>query len=233
MSTGEVNPSSKGNPQRLRGFVMFKGERMAASKHPVGSYVRDDDGQEYRRIDSGSGSPAWMPLPQDGNPDPINRPFDSLGALRDQAHASGVRIERVTQADMGPMPEPDGPNYASVDYDDEQKSDDSFWIRLSHSADLIPDRTQSILQNQVPTALRSFIRQNLQYHNTDQALGYQGQFAEIYHITATLKRLMWDSNLTGMATSVANGEIQEQLESLIGHALLALDLLEQGNKNGK
>jgi hypothetical protein len=99
--------------------------------------------------------------------------------------------------------------------------------------DSLPDRTNMILQGAASEALVSFVRHHLQYGDSDMELGYQGQFSELYHIVTKLKRLMWDRNWTGMATNTATGEIKEQLEALIGHSLLALNLLEEGNKDGR
>jgi hypothetical protein len=150
------------------------------------------------------------------NPDPIN--------ARESDHfLPAGRNPRITK-----LPEREGPDYNSEVT--EEAVDESLWIRLSYSADLIPPRTSWILKNIVPTTLRSFIRHNLQYGNTDESLGLQGQFAELFHITAKLKRQIWDRR---NPEAVANGEVQEQLEALIGHALLALDLLEKGNKDGR
>lgn len=123
----------------------------------------------------------------------------------------------------------EGPDYTALEGEDDDVPP-SFTIELSIDRFVILPRTRWILDNVVPTALRSFIRHNLQYRDTDEKLGLQGQFAEIYHITAKLKRQIWDRR---NPESVAKGEVQEQLESLIGHALLALDLLEKGNKDGR
>jgi hypothetical protein len=180
-----------------------------------------------------------------GNSDPIQHSWNPGPVEEQRAH---FRPERISQADMGPMPtsaelvdryqknvnakpEREGPDYNDGMGDD--GVGDSFYIHLSMSADLMTERAQWILQNVVPTALRSFVRQHLQYGDTDKSLGYQGQFAELFHINAKLKRLMWDNNFTGLSTTTAVGEIREELESLIGHALLALDLLDKGNKDGR
>lgn len=125
-------------------------------------------------------------------------------------------------------PEREGPDYANG-IEENQEADDSLWLRLSYSADLIPPRTMWILQNVVPMALRRFIRHNLEYRDTDMELGLKGQFTEIHHITAKLRRLIWKSNPQFIHVS----DVQTELENLIGHALLALDLLDKGNHDGK
>lgn len=157
------------------------------------------------------------------NPDPINAWAPGSVAEQRWEHFAVKGSPSLGEG----RPERDGPDYNKVA---EEEGDGSFWIRLSYPADAILPRTEWILLNIVPTALRSFIRHNLQYGNTDESLGLQGQFSEIYHITAKLKRQIWDRR---NPESVANGEVQEQLEALIGHALLALDLLEKGNKDGR
>ena len=172
------------------------------------------------------------------NLDPINawRP-GSVEEQRQRVH------KHITQAEMGPvatyglgdelpkaLPEREGPDYTKgADAADSE----ALWVKLSMDIDSLPDRTNMILQGAASEALVSFVRHHLQYGDSDMELGYQGQFSELYHIVTKLKRLMWDRNWTGMATNTATGEIKEQLEALIGHSLLALNLLEEGNKDGR
>lgn len=182
------------------------------------------------------------------NPDPINRPgpwqpgpksWDADaereahfrpdgGASLGQRNPHDMHIH-IDKSSVLVRPEREGPDYGKAGVE-ESDEDPNIRIDLSIAMSAVPRRTKWILQNVVPTALRSFIRHNLQYRDADESLGLQGQFAEMSHILAKLKRQIWDRR---NPESVATGEIQEQLESLIGHALLALDHLDKGNKDGR
>lgn len=165
-----------------------------------------------------------------GNPDPINawRP----GSVADQR-------SHITQAEMGPVPdaeytdrdvmpkakpEREGPDYAA-------EEDFGELPALSIHVNIpTRERTMHILHGPAHEALRHFMRMQQQYQDTDQALGAQGQFSEIYHDTAKLKRMIWDRR---NPQSVTVDEVTETLKSLIGHALLAMNLIQEGNKDGK
>jgi hypothetical protein len=141
-----------------------------------------------------------------GNSDPINawRP----GSVAEQTKAK---------------PDREGPDYAN---------DIDAYVPTVHVVVNIPvrERTLNILRGPAAESLREFLRMQQQYQDTDQALGAQGQFSEIYHDTAKLKRMIWDRR---NPQSVTVGEVEQTLMSLIGHALLAIDLIREGNKDGR
>ena len=181
--------------------------------------------------------PGDPPLSRYANPDPINawRP----GSVEEQrAHFRPNPRVHVTQAEMGPMPtavelvdayeakakpEREGPDYTNAE------ADDTPTIRINVG---IPtrERTMRIIRGPATGALLEFLRMQQAYQDTDEALGAQGQFAEIFHDTAKLKRMIWDRR---NPQSASVGEVGETLMSLIGHALLAMDHMEKGNKDGR
>lgn len=160
------------------------------------------------------------------NPDPIKHSWHPGSVEQQRAH-----FRPETGHDMKRRPVREGPDYASGV--DAESVSLNFVIDLQMPADLITPRMQWILEQVVVGVLGEFVRSNLQYGDTDMSLGYQGQFAELFHIVAKLKRTMWDNNYAGLSTGGARSQIQRELESLIGHALLALDLLDKENKHGK
>jgi hypothetical protein len=157
------------------------------------------------------------------NNDPVQHSWNPGSVEEQRAHFRPDTDDYMPKA----KPEREGPDYA-VEHNVE--ADEAFWIRLDLPADVIPPRAQFILQGPALVALGEFVRYNLQYGNTDESLGLQGQFAEIHHITAKLKRMLWDKRHP--ATIKPDG-IKGDLESLIGHALLALDLLDKENFDGR
>lgn len=154
------------------------------------------------------------------NPDPINawRP----GSVEEQRAHFRPMPTAVELVDAHHANEADGPNYTS-----DVAEVPTIQIRVG-----IPtrERTMRIMRGPATGALLEFLRMQQAYQDTDEALGAQGQFAEIFHDTAKLKRMIWDRR---NPQSVAVGEVQETLMSLIGHALLAMDLMEEGNKDGR
>ena len=156
------------------------------------------------------------------NPDPINRPHY---AQQGPGLGEGTRTVINEGVQIKGSPEREGPDYSK---DDEDPVRDSLWFNLSYPSDLIPERTMWILQNPGMSALRAFIRHQLEYRDADEALGLQGQFAEIHHITAKLKRMIWKRR-----GPLDSAKVQNELENMIGHCLLALDLLEKGNNDGQ
>lgn len=186
------------------------------------------------------------------NTDPINAWRPGLVSAQREAHfrpEGGGRLGgrnphavgiHVTQAEMGRMPEVGGPNdYTTTmprverdgpNYSGQAEVERPLLLDLGMPADVITPRAQWILEQCAMGALREFVRYNLQYGDTDQALGYQGQFAEMFHITAKLKRLVWDQR---NPATVTRQQVMRELESMIGHALLALDLLDKENKDGR
>lgn len=198
------------------------------------------------------GDPPRSRYPDDlncHNPDPINAWQPGSVAAQREGHfrpeggsslgdrSPHAQKAHVTQAEMGPVPvvyaqdyipearlEKDGPNYGSLDHEPDIPT---LQIRVG-----IPtrERTMRILRGPATGALLEFMRMQQSYRDTDEALGAQGQFAEIFHDTAKLKRMIWDRS---NPQSVAVGEVQETLMSLIGHALLAMDNMDEGNKDGR
>lgn len=171
--------------------------------------ARDPDLNTRGHIDPGD--------PPYANPDPINawRP----GSVVEQREQSRVH---VTKAEMA-KPDREGPDYANV------MEEDIPTLRITVGIP-VRERTLRIVRGPAKRALLEFMRMQQQYQDTDVALGAQGQFAEIFHDTAKLKRMIWDRR---NPQSVTVGEVQETLMSLIGHALLAMDLTEDGNKDGQ
>jgi hypothetical protein len=172
-------------------------------------------------------------IPPYANPDPINA--WNPGPVEEQrAHFRPVPGDHrhveygATTDEMLPKAKPvrEGPDYAG----DDETVNNPFVINISYPADSIPDRTKWILQNPLPTAIRAFIRHNLQYGDADKALGLQGQFVEIHHITTKLRRLIWNRRAVVVPDE---NDARRELENLIGHALLALDLLNEGNNDGR
>jgi hypothetical protein len=138
-----------------------------------------------------------------------------------------------SNADLGRRLEADGPNYQVDQFAEKREADDALWLRVGINADLVPPRVMDMMHNLATDALPSFVRHNLEYRDADQALGYRGQFAEISHVVAKLRKLVWDDQYGVTFEHVASDEVRKELKALIGHALLALDLLKAGNKNGK
>lgn len=173
-------------------------------------------------IDPGDPPPAYKGPVDDFGPvnnDPINawRP----GPVSEQLSRPAKELINMAK------PEREGPNYAKAS--DEDPVRDSLWFNMSYPADLVPERTMWILQNPGMEALRAFVRHQLEYHNVDEALGLQGQFAEIHHITQKLRRLLW--NRRG-AVVPDEDDARRELNNMIGHCLLALDHLNKGNNDG-
>jgi hypothetical protein len=170
------------------------------------------------------------PQPATRNPDPINRPhFAPEGSATFTSHeVYPTAAQLVKEYDTKAKPEREGPDYAAGE-EGHKGIHDELWLGLGMSADVIPERAQWILQQPAMSALRSFVQHQLVYNKTDESLGLQGQFAEIHHITAKLRRTIWDRRVTIGPVN----EVKSDLESLIGHALLALDLLDKGNIDGR
>lgn len=198
--------------------------------------ARDPDLNNRGHIDPGDPPteryPAWMgpTAAERGNRDPINADWKP-GSVEDQRRhyrpeggaTLGMRDPHENHMHIKSLPVREGPDYANV-ADEEIPT-----LRITVG---IPtrERTMRIMRGPATGALLEFMRKQQAYQNTDEALGAQGQFAEIYHDTAKLKRMIWDRR---NPQSVTVGEVQETLMSLIGHALLAMDLVEEGNKDGQ
>lgn len=73
-------------------------------------------------------------------------------------------------------------------------------------------------------ALELFLDKNRGYGNTAYNLGARGQYADMNRKFGKLKHTLWDGN-------PAVGEsIEEMLMDLVGHALLTIDFIRQGDK---
>jgi hypothetical protein len=242
------------NPSRPRGFVIHDGQRFMANEYREGSYCVDDAGQKYRRIKTLTDAAAWIPIletmPGMENPDPINRPMRGisqadLGPMPTYPVArppvlgtadfvdEPLKVDHLAYDVGAQMKEADGPNYAADQPVNPNPPDDALWLRIDINADLIPDRVQDMFHTLAVDTLPSFARRNLEYRDADRVLGYRGQFAELSHIMAKLKKLVWDDTHGVGYEHILEADVKRELNSLIGHAVLALGLVEEGNKNGR
>ena len=60
-------------------------------------------------------------------------------------------------------------------------------------------------------------------------MGLAGEWAELHRKVKKLRRAMWD----GDESYLTRESLTTVLQDLIGHALLALDMVERGIKNGR
>jgi hypothetical protein len=78
------------------------------------------------------------------------------------------------------------------------------------------DQSEEIFKNVLPAVLERFVRKNADYGGTAHFLGAKGQFADINPKFWKLKRALWDGE------KLVGESVEEILDDLIGHCLLAL-----------
>lgn len=114
------------------------------------------------------------------------------------------------------------PSSRPIDYKkifDPVRQAEKLW-RQAEDGSYATDQAESIFKEILPAVLDRFVRKNADYGGTAHFLGAKGQFADINPKFWKLKRALWDGE------KLVGESIEEILDDLIGHCLLALYFLD-------
>lgn len=111
-------------------------------------------------------------------------------------------------------------------------SDKQTAILVDHPGDLTP-QAERIFRQVAPKALELFARKSKGYElaagNLAEELGVKGQWGDIYRKVMKLKGPLWEGKVDTYEHESFETE-EEVLEDLLGHVLLALDMLRKEKK---
>lgn len=102
------------------------------------------------------------------------------------------------------------------------------------------EQAARILGDILPGLLNHFLRKNQGYQlsgeNLAEILGAKGQWGDLFRKVMVTKAVLWDGQEALILRSQVDMEgvetesVEERLEDIVGHALLAIDMLRQGNR---
>lgn len=102
------------------------------------------------------------------------------------------------------------------------------------------EQAARILGDILPGLLSQFLRKNRSYQlsseNLAEMLGAKGQWGDLFRKIMVTKSALWDGKGGYLLTAdkliddAYEESVEERLEDIVGHALLAIDMLRQGNR---